>query len=236
MWLKMRSKEVDEIFKKALDEGRSFLFEHEAKKLCKEYGMPVTKTLIVTSEEEALNAAELIGFPVVLKIISPQILHKSDAGGVILGIHDGNDLRSSFSKIISNIKQNTPEAEIKGVLVQEMIPQSTEIIVGSTIDPTFGSTIMFGLGGIFVEVLEDVSFRLIPISENDAWEMIHEIKGRKILEGARRNPIVDKKIIVDILMKTSKMLSECTEITELDLNPIMVYENSVTIVDARIVL
>lgn len=232
----MRIREVDEVFLKAVEEGRNFLLEHEAKKICSLYGMPVTKVLPSKSKEEALNAARSIGFPVVLKIISPQILHKSDVGGVIVGINNENELISSYRKIIRNVKDRMPEAEITGVLVQEMVPHSTEIIVGSTYDPTFGPIIMFGVGGIFVEILEDVSFRLIPITEDDAWEMMNEIKAYKILDGVRGNPPVDKKSIINVLLKTSDMVGECPEIRELDLNPIMASSDGIIIVDARIIL
>jgi acetyl-CoA synthetase (ADP-forming) len=232
----MRVREVDEVFLKAVEEGRNFLLEHEAKKICSLYGMPVTKVIPSKSKEEALDAARSIGFPVVLKIISPQILHKSDVGGVIVGIDDETELISSYRKIIRNVKDRMPEAEITGVLVQEMVPHSTELIVGSTYDPTFGPTIMFGVGGIFVEILEDVSFRLIPITEDDAWEMVNEIKAYKILDGFRGNPPVDKKSIIDVLLKTSAMVCECPEIRELDLNPIMASSDGIIILDARIIL
>ncbi len=232
----MRTREVDEVFSKAVDEGRNFLLEHEAKKICSLYELPVTKVIPTKSEEEALEAARTIGFPIVLKIISPQILHKSDVGGVIVGINDENELISSYRKIIRNVKDRMPEAEITGVLVQEMVPHSTEIIVGSTYDPTFGPTIMFGVGGIFVEILEDVSFRLIPITEEDAWEMVNEIKAHKILDGVRGNPPVDKKSIIEVLLKTSAMVNEYPEIRELDLNPIMASSDGIIIVDARIIL
>lgn len=232
----MRTREVDEVFSKAVEGGRNFLLEHEAKTICSLYCMPVTKFIPTKSEEEAIEAAQTIGYPLVLKIISPQILHKSDLGGVIVGVNDENELISGYQKIIRNVKERIPEAEITGVLVQEMVPQSTEVIVGSTFDPTFGPTLMFGVGGIFVEVLEDVSFRLIPITENDAWEMVSEIKAYKILEGVRGNPPVNKKLLIDVLLKTSNMVAECPEIRELDLNPIMASSDGVIIVDARIIL
>jgi acetyl-CoA synthetase (ADP-forming) len=232
----MRNEEVNKIFENALDQDRDFLFEHEAKRLCSLYGMPVTKLHLTSSPEEAIKAVEDIGYPIVLKIVSPQVLHKSDAGGVILDIDNPEEVRKGYDKIIQNIKENVPDAEITGILVQEMAPESTEIIVGGTIDPTFGTTLMFGLGGVFVEVLEDVSFRLSPINRVEAEEMIREIKAYKILEGFRGQPDVDKEAIIDILLSTSKMMEECPEINELDLNPILVYEDGAKIVDARIIL
>jgi acetyl-CoA synthetase (ADP-forming) len=232
----MRDKAIEEIFGLANAEKRSFLFEHEAKELCSLYGLPVTKFEVCKSEDSAVKAANKIGYPVVLKIVSPQVLHKSDAGGVVLDVRDDKGVRESYNRIIRNVKEKVPDAQITGILVQEMAPKSTEIIIGSTRDQTFGKTIMFGLGGIFVEILKDVSFRLVPITKNDAEEMIREIKAYKILEGARGMPKADQKTLVEILLKTSDMLMESPEIKELDLNPILVYENGAKIVDARVIL
>ena len=198
--------------------------------------MPITTITVATSEEDAIKAAEKIGYPIVLKIVSPQVLHKSDAGGVLINIKDEEGLREGYNTILKNVKKHVPDAEITGILVQEMAPMGTEVIVGSTNDPTFGPTIMFGLGGIFVEILKDVSFRLAPITKMDAEEMVKEIKAYKILEGARGMPPVDQETIVEILLATSKMLMECPEIKELDMNPVLVYEEGARIVDARIIL
>ena len=232
----MRDKAISEIFEAADAEDRNFLYEHEAKKLFGLYGMPVTKIHVAETEDEAVEAAERIGFPIVLKIVSPQILHKSDAGGVIVGVEDEKGIRDGFNKIIDNAKNYKADAEITGVLVQEMAPNGTEIIVGSTTDPTFGPTIMFGLGGIFVEILKDVSFRVAPIDVVDAREMIKEIKAYKILEGARGMPPSDQETLADILVKTSKMLMECPEVKELDMNPILAYPDGARIVDGRIIM
>ena len=232
----MRVERVSEILQRAYAEGRDFLFEHEAKELCRLYDLPVTKGRVVRSEEEAVKAAEEMGFPVVLKIVSPQILHKSDVGGVVLNVKDAQGVREAYERILNNVKKRRPDAEIEGIYVQEMAPSSTEVIVGATKDPTFGPTIMFGLGGIFVEILKDVSFRLIPITRDDAVEMIHEIRSYKILEGARGMPKADEGALVDILLNTSRMVSECPEIKELDMNPILVYEKGAKIVDARVIL
>jgi acyl-CoA synthetase (NDP forming) len=231
----MRGEAVSKIFETAVDEDRDFLFEDEAKALCGLYGLPVTRIEVVKAEDDAVRVAEGFGFPVVLKIVSPQVLHKSDAGGVLINIRDAEGVREGYKKIIENVKARVPDAEITGILVQEMAPDGTQVIVGSTKDPTFGSTIMFGLGGIFVEVLKDVSFRLVPITRVDAEEMVREIKAYKILEGVRGMPPADQETILDILMKTSEMLVECPEIKELDMNPILVYEKGAKIVDARVI-
>jgi len=226
----MRDKAVTAVFEAAKKEKRNFLYEHEAKKLFGLYGMPVTKIQVAKTEDDAVKAANKIGFPIVLKIVSPQILHKSDAGGVIVGVKDG------YKKIIANAKNYKADAEITGVLVQEMAPKGTEIIVGSTTDPTFGPTIMFGLGGIFVEILKDVSFRVVPIDEADAMEMMDEIKAKKILDGVRGMPPSDRKTLADILVKTSRMLEECPEVKELDMNPILAYPDGAKIVDGRVIM
>jgi acyl-CoA synthetase (NDP forming) len=232
----MRDKAVSELFETASKEGRDFLFEHEAKNLCGSYGMPITAITVATSEEDAVKAAKKIGYPIVLKIVSPQVLHKSDAGGVLINIKDEEGLREGYNTILKNVKKHVPDAEITGILVQEMAPNGTEVIVGSTTDPTFGPTIMFGLGGIFVEILKDVSFRLAPITKLDAEEMVKEIKAYKILEGVRGMPPADQETIVEILLATSKMLMECPEIKELDMNPVLVYEEGARVVDARVIL
>ncbi len=232
----MRNPKIDEIFKVAKDDNRNFLYEHEAKKLFALFDMPVTKIHVAKTEDDAVEAAERIGYPIVLKIVSPQILHKSDAGGVIVGVENEQGIRDGFKKIIKNAKAYKSDAEITGILVQEMAPKGTEIIVGSTTDPTFGPTLMFGLGGIFVEILKDVSFRVAPITEVDAMEMINEIKAVKILDGARGMPPCNKPALATILYKTSNMLMECPEIKELDMNPILAYPDGARIVDARVIM
>ena len=227
---------ISQIFKDASREGRTTLLEPEAKTICMEYGIPVTKFKLASSEENAVEHAHEIGFPVVLKIVSPDIVHKFDVGGVILNLKNGRQVREAYKKIISNVKRCKPDARIVGILVQEMAPSSTEVIVGMTKDPQFGPALMFGLGGIFVEVLKDVSFRVAPITERDAREMITEIKGYPVLMGYRGMPPADVDTLVQILLKTSKLVTEHLEVDQLDLNPIMVYEKGAKVVDARIIL
>jgi acetyl-CoA synthetase (ADP-forming) len=227
---------ISQIFDNATREGRTILLEPEAKTICMEYGIPVTKFKLATSEEEASEYAREIGFPVVLKIVSPDIIHKFDVGGVILNLKNRKQVREAYRKIISNVKRSKPDARIVGILVQEMAPPSTEVIVGMTKDPQFGPALMFGLGGIFVEVLKDVSFRVAPITERDAREMITEIKGYPLLKGYRGTPPADVDTLVQILLKTSKLVIEHPEVDQLDLNPIMVYEKGAKVVDARMIL
>jgi acyl-CoA synthetase (NDP forming) len=224
------------VFYQAKKEGRKYLLEPEAKTLCQEYGIPVTRFKVATSPEDAVKSAEEIGYPVVLKIVSPDVLHKFDVGGVVLNLKGSSEVKDAYDKIVENVKKHKPDAKIVGVLVQEMAPASTEVIVGSTKDPQFGPALMFGLGGIFVEVLKDVTFRIAPITESDAKEMIAEVKAYPILKGYRGQPPADIDAIVNILMNTSKLVMDHQEIKELDLNPIMVYEKGAKTVDARVIL
>jgi len=226
------------IILKAKNEGRKKLLEHEAFEVLLEYKFPVPKFGLAKSEEEAVKIADSIGYPVVLKIVSPDIIHKTDVGGVILNLKDSSDVREGFRNIMLNVRNKAPNAKIEGVLIQEMIPSELEIIVGSTRDAIFGPILMFGLGGIFVEVLKDVSFRVAPITPIDADEMIHEIKAYKILEGYRGLPPRDLDAIKDILMKTSNLMLEVEEIQDIDLNPIMVFERGkgAKVADVRIML
>jgi len=227
---------VSRIFDGVREEGRDFLLEPEAKVVCMEYDIPVTAFRVAKTEEEALKFADDIGYPVVLKIISPDILHKSDVGGVIINIRNTDEVKDAYRKIIANVKKHKADAEIIGIFVQEMAPKSTEVIIGATKDPQFGPALMFGLGGVFVEILEDVTFRIAPITEQDAEEMITEVKAYPLLTGYRGRPPADIDTIISILLNTSKLVMDHQEIKELDLNPIMVYEKGAKTVDARIIL
>ena len=229
-------KEIPRIFSQAAKEGRKSLLETEAKTLCMEYDIPVTRFKLAKDEEEAAKYATAIGFPIVLKIVSPDIVHKSDVGGVIVGIKNLRHVRTGYRQIVKNVKKHNPDAKIVGILVQEMAPSGTEVIVGSIKDPQFGPAIMFGLGGVFVEVLKDVTFRIAPITEDEAAEMISEVKAYPLLKGYRNTPPADLKAITKILVNTSRLVTEHPEIRELDLNPIMVYEKGAKAVDARIIL
>jgi len=224
------------IIAEAKKENRKYLMENEAKTICMEYGIPVTKFKLAKSEAEAVKAAEEIGFPVVLKIVSPDIIHKSDVGGVVLNLKDVKEVKVAYRQIMENVKKHRKDAKIVGVIVQEMAPQSTEVIIGAIKDPQFGQTLMFGLGGVFVEILKDVTFRIAPITEEEAREMVTEIKAYPLLKGYRNLPPADIETIVEILLSTSKLVMDHPEIRELDLNPIMVYEKGAKTVDARIIL
>jgi len=229
-------KKSHDLFTQARNEGRNYLLEPEAKIVCMEYGIPVTRFKVALTQDEAVKFADQIGYPIVLKIVSPDILHKFDVGGVMLNLKSTVEVKEAYNKILENVNRHKPDAKIVGVLVQEMTPPSTEVIVGATKDPQFGPALMFGLGGIFVEILKDVAFRIAPITEIDAREMMTEVKGYPILKGYRGQPPVDIDAIVKILLNTSRLVMEHMEIKELDLNPIMVYEKGAKTVDARIIL
>jgi len=230
------SRKVKKIFKEVRTEGRNFLLEHEAKMVCKEYRIPITKFKMAKTAEEAAKFSEEIGYPTVLKIVSPDVLHKFDVGGVILNVNSRKEARLAYNKIIENVRKNRTDARINGILIQEMAPSSTEVIIGAIKDSQFGPTLMFGFGGIFVEVMKDVAFRIAPIIEEDAKEMITEIKAYPILRGYRGQPPADIDTIVKILVNMSKLIMDYQEIKELDLNPVIVYEKGAKTVDARIIL
>ena len=227
---------VSEIFAQAHKEKRKFLLETEAKMVCMEYGIPVTKFMVAKNAEEAVKFAEKIGYPVVMKIVSPDVTHKFDVGGVVINLKTAKEVESAFKKILENVKKHNPNAKIIGITVQEMAPASTEVIVGAIKDPQFGQTLMFGLGGIFVEILKDVTFRIAPITEQEAKEMITEVKAYPLLQGYRGQPPADVDAIVKILLATSKLIMDHPQIKELDLNPVIVYEKGAKTVDARIIL
>ncbi|MBN2207227.1 MAG: acetate--CoA ligase family protein [Candidatus Aminicenantes bacterium] len=224
---------------KARAEGREALNEVEAKAVFEAYGLPVTKTALARSEDEAAALARKTGFPVVLKIVSPDILHKSDAGGVKVDIKDEAGVRTAYKAIMAAAKAYKADAKIEGVAVQEMAPAGVEVILGSVNDPSFGPTIMFGLGGIFVEVLKDVTFRVAPVTAAQAERMLDEIQAAPILRGARGEKPRDRKALAAVLASYSAMIRDLEdEVGESDANPVLVYEDGrgLKIVDARIIL
>ncbi len=227
---------MNNIFKKVLEEKRNALYEHEAKDLLSLRGLPTTRYRVVKDREAAVDAANMIGFPVALKIVSPQVIHKSDAGGVALNISDEEELCASYDMIIDRVKEQVPEAEIHGVLVEEMALPSIEVIIGATRDPQFGPTVMFGVGGILTEIIKDVSFRVAPFDHDEAMKMLGEIKSHEVLEGARGMPVVDKAVLAEIIVKISKLMLDNPSIAAIDLNPVIVYRDAAKIVDARIIL
>lgn len=226
-----------------LDEGESGLLvsgdplsEYDAKKILTAYGIQTTREGLATSASEAVRIAHEIGYPVVLKIQSPHIPHKTEAGGIKLNLSCDSEVRRAYRDVIANARKYMPDAVIQGVLVQEMLKGGVEVIIGVTEDPVFGHAVMFGLGGVFVEALKDVSFRLAPLSRNDVREMMEEVKGRRVLDGMRGKPPSDIEAIIDVILKVSQLVTDYGDrIKELDINPLIVFPQGAKVVDALIV-
>ncbi|MEM4415509.1 MAG: acetate--CoA ligase family protein [Candidatus Caldarchaeum sp.] len=217
-------------------ENRRTLLEHEAADLCKVYGIPVVEAALAKSVEEAVKHAERIGFPVVLKIVSRDILHKSDVGGVILDIASSEEVKRAYNDVIARVRERRPTARIDGVLVAKRARQGKEFIIGMTRDKTFGPVVVFGLGGVFTELLRDISLRVAPIGRREAFEMMSEIKGAKVLHGYRGEGPVDKEALADIIAAVGRMGYENPEIESVDLNPVAAYESGALVMDAKIIL
>lgn len=217
-------------------EGRTLLSEVESKELLRAAGIPVTEARLATSASEAAAIATEIGFPIVLKIISKDIAHKSDVGGVALGLESASAVRRAYGEMLERVRAAAPKAHIDGVSVQQQAVPGTEVIVGATTDPQFGPVMMFGLGGVFVEVLKDVSFRIVPLERRDARQMIREINGFPILQGVRGQKGADLKALEKLVLDVSKLVWKRGDIAELDLNPVFAYPDGALAVDARIVL
>ncbi|NIS67437.1 MAG: acetyl-CoA synthetase [Proteobacteria bacterium] len=215
---------------------RAELTEVEAKAILREAGIPVVEAKIGRSKKEVISLSREIGFPVALKIISSEVIHKSDAGGVRLALSNNTLVGKAYDEIINATKEKFPQAKIEGISVQRMAPPGVEVIIGMTKDPQFGALLMFGLGGILVEILKDVSFRIVPISRKDAREMIREIKGYPLLKGYRGGNPVDLPFLEALIMKVSSLVEKHPEIRELDINPIFAYSKGALAVDARIIL
>jgi len=231
-------KKVRTVLENVRNSGRKNLIEEEGYEVLAAYGFTTPKTVLGNSEEDCVSAANNIGYPVVMKIASRDIIHKSDAGGVTVGVTNDEQVRTAFNAILQNVKTYKPDADIKGVLVQEMVSSGKEIILGAKQDPIFGSLVMFGLGGIYVEILRDVVFRLAPVDEQEARQMVHSIKTLKLLKGVRGEKPSDLGAIVDSLQRLSQLVTEFPEIEEFDINPLLVLQEGkgVRTVDVRISL
>jgi acyl-CoA synthetase (NDP forming) len=227
---------ADTLIAKARSEGRTVLTEVESKQLLSQAGIDVVETRLASSKDEAVSLSRELGFPVVLKIASPDILHKSDAGGVRLGLEDAAAVAKAYDEILQSARQKYPKAKIAGVAVQKMARPGVEVIVGMSQDEQFGPVLMFGLGGVLVEVLKDVSFRLVPLAKRDAAEMVREIKGYPLLEGYRGGEAVKISCLEDLLLKVSTFVEKNPEVKELDLNPLFAYRDGALAVDARVIL
>lgn len=211
-----------------------FLPEPEGIQYIRKYNIPYPECGVAKTPEEAADIAHNLGFPVVIKIVSPDIPHKSDIGGVKLALQSPEAVFSGCEQILKKVESAVPEADISGILVCKQADPGLEVIIGAKDDPAFGMTLMFGLGGIFTEVFEDVTFRLAPIERIDAQEMIQEIKGYPLLRGTRGQDGVDLEILTDLLLNTSRMVTENPDISEMDLNPVSVYRDRIMALDVRI--
>src|ERR1700676_5437923 len=227
---------VRKILDKVKAEGRTSLTAPEGKLVCDAYGIAVPKEGVATSAAEAVKIASAIGFPVVLKIVSPEILHKTEAGGVLVGVKSAQEAENGFATIMASAKKYDAKAKLLGVQVQQMLAGGQEVIIGAVTDPSFGKLVAFGLGGILVEVLKDITFRLAPVSQEDALSMLDGIAAAEILRGVRGAKPVHRAALAGMIERVSSLIADFPEISELDLNPVFATEHGATAADVRIVL
>jgi acyl-CoA synthetase (NDP forming) len=217
-------------------EGRTVLTEVEAKELLEQAGIAVNDTRLAISRDEAVYMSRQIGFPVALKIASADVTHKSDGGGVRLGLRTARQVARAYDDILAAVKHRYPEAAVQGVSVQKMARPGVEVIIGMSKDAQFGPVLMFGIGGVLVEILKDVSFRIVPLTRRDTHEMVREIKGYPLLEGYRGQEPADVSYLEELLLKVSRLVEATPEIKELDINPLFAYSDGAVAVDARVIL
>lgn len=229
-------KSIERLIQEAMSLGRKTLVEPEAKEVLKLGSIQVPRFFVVKDVLAALEAADDLGYPLVLKIVSPDILHKSDVGGVALGLKDAGDLQTHWSSMILNVADQNPTAMIEGFMLEEMVPKGVEVIVGAIKDDQFGVVVMFGTGGVSVELMQDVSFRLAPLDKDEAIEMIKEVRGFPLLEGYRGDSAKDIDAIADVIIKLANIVEAVNSIKELEINPLVVYEKGAIAVDASAVL
>src|SRR5579872_740201 len=227
---------VRKILDQAKAAQRTLLTAPEARGLCEAYGIAIPREALAADAEQAVRAATEIGFPVVMKIVSPQILHKTEAGGVLVGLRDAAAVREAFTTIVGNARKYDPQAQLQGVQVQQMLSGGQEVIIGAVTDPAFGKLVAFGLGGVLVEVLKDITFRLAPASHEDALSMLDGIAAAQILKGVRGAPGVDREALATMIVNVSQLVADFPEISELDLNPVFASVSGATAADVRVVL
>ena len=229
-------KKASAFVNRAIQEGRNSLLEYEADQVAKEYGISVLRAGLATTEKRAVFIARRLGFPVAMKIASPDIPHKTDAGGVKLDINSNSKIIRAFGEITRNARKVSPKADIRGVYIQRMAPKSQEFVVGGLRDPQFGPTVMFGLGGIFVELYKDVSFRLAPVSSEEALEMMKETRAAALLTGFRGSKPLDMESAANVIQAVGKMMTELEVIESVDINPLLIYPNGCKAVDVRMMV
>jgi acetate---CoA ligase (ADP-forming) subunit beta len=231
-----RNKDAEKIVENIMTSGRKVALPDESLELVKLFGIDVADYALVKTAEEAVEVSEKIGFPLVMKIASPDALHKTDMGGVVIGLKNVQEVERNFNKVIDSLKRNVPSARVAGVLIQKQLPEATHLIVGGLCDEQFGPAVMFGLGGVFVELFKDVSFRIAPVTEVEAVEMVKEIKAYPVLSGYRGSKIVDITQLIQAIINVSELISNINAIKEVEINPLFAYEKSVKAVDARVIL
>jgi acetyltransferase len=225
------------VLDKARAEGRVMIGDAEARTILEAYDLQIPRSKLAETADQAITIAQQIGYPVVLKIASPDILHKTDVGGVKVGLQNAEDVRDAFELMTYRAQRYLPEARLWGCLVQRMVPPGgLEVLIGMKRDPQFGPLVTFGLGGIYVETLKDVTFRIAPFSPQEANSMLGEIRARALLDGVRGQPPVDKTALVDALLRVGQLARDFLEIAELDINPLVVYPQGAIAIDMRLVL
>lgn len=239
--VKVDKRKAEKIIEAVLREKRNVLLPSEAAELAESYGIPVVSKIRANNVNEAVEAANKIGYPVVLEVESPNILHKVDVGGIILNIKDQGGVRHAYEKIIKNVREKAPNAEIRGILVRRMVPQGREVAVGVHRDTLFGPLVMFGSGGIFIELFKDVTFRVAPVTKDDAEEMIYETKASKLIEGIRGEKPSDKEKVKEVIVRVAKLAEDFPEIEDIDINPLFIYgigdfENTALAADVKVIL
>ena len=236
----MKSSNPQSKAKKIIDSyvsiGRKSILEHDAEKIAQAYGVPVAKSIIATTESESIYLMKKLGGPVVMKIVSPDVLHKTDVGGVLVNIRTPSEARAAYRQIRKNVSTKNKKAKIIGILLQKMVPQGKEFVVGGIRDPQFGPTVMFGLGGIYVEIFEDVSFRLAPVSDNEATAMMNELKSSVLFRGFRGAAPLDTLAASNVIKRVGQMLLDNEMIQSVDINPLFIYAGGATATDVRIIL
>src|ERR1700716_2908225 len=227
---------VRRILDQARAAGREALTAPEARGICEAYGINIPREGVAKTGEEAVKLATSIGFPVVMKIVSPQILHKTEAGGVLVGVKSADQVAQGFSTIVENARKYDAKAEILGVQIQQMLSGGHEVIIGAVTDPAFAKLVAFGLGGVLVEVLKDITFRLAPATQEDALSMLDGIAAAQILKGVRGADPVNREALAGLIKDVSELISDFPDITEMDLNPVFATKSGAIAADVRIVV
>ena len=232
----MTKQEAKKFINDAVQSGKKSLLEPEAKEILKAWEIPLPPNFVVKDKDAVIGAANNIGYPVVLKVVSRDILHKTEAGGVMAGLKNAQEVEDSFNEMIFELSDHYATAKIEGFLIERMVDKGVEVIVGGVRDAQFGPAVMFGIGGVMVELLKDVSFRLAPVTKEECLAMMEEIKAYPLLAGYRGAEPADLDAIADVIIKVGNIMAETVEIKEMEINPLIVYPEGVMAVDARVVL